>query len=160
MSIAVVVIYRKKAMKIMNKALTLAKPTGHIRNFLDLGSEMQTMIKTLYRKKPDDAYLAKIDKAFKEEEINLSEMSPQRSATSPIFPATEIERFTNREIKLLQLVAEGYQNKEIAEKLYVAPDSIKKSLYRLYQKLNVKNRTSAVSKAVKMDLIKTSSEGD
>ena len=143
----------KNAVKTLNEALTLAKPTGHIRSFLDLGAPMQEMIEALYRKRPDDTYLAKIEKAFKEEQVNLSKMSGQRSATLPIFPVTEIEKITKREIHLLQLVEEGYQNKEIAEKLHVAPDSIKKSLYRLYQKLNVHNRTSAISKAVKMDLI-------
>jgi DNA-binding NarL/FixJ family response regulator len=73
----------------------------------------------------------------------------------PTSPEAEIEKITRREVQLLQLIADGYQNKEIAGKLHLAPDTIKKSLYRLYLKLNVKNRTSAVSKAVKMGLIKS-----
>jgi len=150
----------ESAGKILEEALTLGKPGGHIRNFLDLGTPMQKLIKTLYRKKPDDVYLASIDKAFEEEKTLLRKIMIKESDILLISPAAEIEKITRREVQLLQLIADGYQNKEIAGKLHLAPDTIKKSLYRLYQKLNVHNRASAISKATQMGLIRPSDKMD
>jgi LuxR family maltose regulon positive regulatory protein len=40
-----------------------------------------------------------------------------------------------------------FQNKEIAEKLFISPETVKKHLNNIYGKLNVSNRQQAVEKA-------------
>lgn len=58
-----------------------------------------------------------------------------------------------REYEVLELLAEGHSNKEIAKRLFVSPNTIKTHLARLYEKLEVSRRTQAVHKARALRLI-------
>ncbi|HVV91039.1 MAG TPA: response regulator transcription factor [Solirubrobacterales bacterium] len=53
----------------------------------------------------------------------------------------------DREREILVLLGTGATNREIAERLHLGPDSIKKSATTLYRKLGVRNRTEAVRRA-------------
>lgn len=50
---------------------------------------------------------------------------------------------TKREIDILALVATGFQNEEIAEKLFITANTVKTHLYNIFRKLNVPNRLQA-----------------
>jgi DNA-binding NarL/FixJ family response regulator len=63
------------------------------------------------------------------------------------------ELLSRREAEILRLVAKGMSNVEIAEELYVAPSTIKTMLTRIYVKLGVTDRASAVAAALGNDLI-------
>ncbi|MFT3864213.1 MAG: response regulator transcription factor [Solirubrobacterales bacterium] len=54
---------------------------------------------------------------------------------------------SEREREILMLLATGATNREIAERLHLGPDSIKKSATVLYRKLGVRNRTEAARRA-------------
>lgn len=58
-----------------------------------------------------------------------------------------------REMEVLQLMSQGLSNNEIAEKLFLSPNTIKTHSSRLYEKLGVKRRTQAVEKARHLLLI-------
>ena len=60
---------------------------------------------------------------------------------------------SNREMEVLQLMAEGYSNQEIAEKLFVSLNTIKTHSSKVFEKLDVKRRTQAVEKAKRLQLI-------
>ncbi|MEO1323227.1 MAG: LuxR C-terminal-related transcriptional regulator [Pseudomonadota bacterium] len=60
---------------------------------------------------------------------------------------------TNREHTVLEHMASGRSNKEIAEALHVSPNTIKTHISRLYGKLEVKQRVQAVQKAKDLQLI-------
>ncbi|WP_374441269.1 response regulator [Epilithonimonas sp.] len=59
------------------------------------------------------------------------------------------EEFNNlnaREIQVLNYISEGLLNKEIAEKIFLSIDSIKKITQSIYEKLQVRNRSEAINK--------------
>lgn len=53
---------------------------------------------------------------------------------------------TEREIEVLRHVAEGMRNREIARALWIAPGTVRKHLDNIYAKLEVRNRSAAVSR--------------
>lgn len=58
-----------------------------------------------------------------------------------------------REHEVLELLAHGHTNREIARALYVSPNTVKSHLSNLYRKLEVSRRTQAVRKARTLRLI-------
>lgn len=60
---------------------------------------------------------------------------------------------SKREIEVLQLMADGYSNEEIAERLYVSLNTIKTHTSRVFEKLDVKRRTQAVETAKRKGII-------
>jgi DNA-binding CsgD family transcriptional regulator len=60
---------------------------------------------------------------------------------------------TQRELEVLQLLAEGTTNVEISRRLYISPKTTKNHLAAIFQKLDVTNRTHALVRAVVMGLV-------
>lgn len=52
---------------------------------------------------------------------------------------------TPRENEILDLLAQGYRNKDIAEKLFVSVNTIRTHIYNIYEKLHVQNRIEALN---------------
>jgi two-component system response regulator DegU len=70
-------------------------------------------------------------------------------------PAAENEGIiTKREEEVLQLVAEGLSTPEVAERLYISLKTVKNHLASIYAKLDSRDRTQAVVRAVKMGIIR------
>lgn len=61
---------------------------------------------------------------------------------------------SEREYEVLELLAQGMSNKEIASHLFVSPNTVKTHLARLYEKLEVSRRTQAVGKAKSLRIIR------
>ena len=94
---------------------------------------------------------------------------PWRSAATPSrFPARCWKRFSpksgkqpppaadglhHREIQILRLVSEGLRNREIGERLRISEDTVKWYLKRLFAKLYVTTRTSAVARGRELGLL-------
>jgi DNA-binding NarL/FixJ family response regulator len=68
-----------------------------------------------------------------------------RKAGSTLLLDEEITTLTNRERELVDALAEGCSNTEIAERLMIAPTTVRKHLENIYAKLGVNNRTAAVA---------------
>jgi len=58
-----------------------------------------------------------------------------------------------RELEILQLIANGMSNREIAEKLFVSENTVKTHSSRLFDKLDAKRRTQAVQRGKELGLI-------
>ena len=71
------------------------------------------------------------------------------AATAPDLP----EALTERELEVLRLLAKGRQNKEIANELVISERTVKFHVSAILAKLDVGNRTEAVSKAAQMGLV-------
>ena len=60
---------------------------------------------------------------------------------------------TDREREVLELMASGATNREIAGSLYLSPNTVKEHTSGLFRKLGVRNRTEAVQRAQRMGLL-------
>ncbi|REJ82818.1 MAG: DNA-binding response regulator [Bacteroidetes bacterium] len=57
---------------------------------------------------------------------------------------------SSREKEILQLLSEGYRNKEVADALHISISTVKTHIYNIYQKLHVTSRVEAINKAGKL----------
>ena len=60
---------------------------------------------------------------------------------------------SKRELEVLVLIAKGMSNQEIADNLFVSQNTVKTHTSRLFEKLDVKNRTHAIVKAKELGII-------
>jgi DNA-binding NarL/FixJ family response regulator len=75
------------------------------------------------------------------------ELTKQAQTKSP-------EILTDRELEVLQLIAQGSANKEIATKLSISNSTVKTHIASIFQKLNTTDRTEAVTEAIKKGIIR------
>jgi DNA-binding NarL/FixJ family response regulator len=66
----------------------------------------------------------------------------------------EEEGLSTREIEVLELVAHGTSNKEIAKQLWVSETTVKSHMLHIFDKLGVTDRTAAVTEALKRGIIR------
>ena len=66
---------------------------------------------------------------------------------------SEVALLTNRETEILDLVAQGMSNKEIAEQLFVSKYTVESYIKHIYRKLSVTKRTKAVSTARSLGIL-------
>ena len=97
--------------------------------------------------------LVRIIKAVHDKvEIHSPFMIDQRST-----PVKDIASYdlSTREVEALKLLVRGYSNSEIAHKLCVSEQTIKKEFVMIFERLGVKNRTQAAVKCVQLGLLDT-----
>jgi ATP/maltotriose-dependent transcriptional regulator MalT len=93
---------------------------------------------------------------IKETVVVEKEVTLYRAAYDPFLPDTGLIGrlgISQREIEVLQLIASGATNQEIADRLFVSLNTIKTHTSRLFEKLDVKRRTQAIEKAKRLNII-------
>ena len=72
-----------------------------------------------------------------------------------IINETELNKLnlSNREYEVLQLLAKGYRNADIAETLFLSLSTVKTHASNLFVKMDVKSRTQAIEKAKRLKII-------
>ncbi len=143
------------ALEKLTKALTLAEPGGFIRHFLDLGQEMANLLSRLARQKGATGYIGRILNAFRNETVGSAQGVTDGHAVrvSSLNNGPFVEPLTNREREILTLLAQRLSNKEIAEKLFISHETVKKHTINIYEKLYVNSRREAVAKATSMGIL-------
>jgi DNA-binding NarL/FixJ family response regulator len=76
----------------------------------------------------------------------------EKLSTPPEEVEVEMLELSDREQEILQLVATGIRNKEIADKLGIAEKTVKNHVSNILKALQVNSRTEAAMKAVKAKL--------
>ncbi|MCB0168554.1 MAG: hypothetical protein KDI79_30275, partial [Anaerolineae bacterium] len=138
-----------KALDRLTEAVTLARPGGVIRTFVDLGPNLAPLLQVLATRKIAPDYIASILAAFPVSELPAPSAPPRDNSPAPEL----IEPLTDRELEILELLVQRYSNKEIANRLVISPFTVKKHTTNIYQKLQVKGRRQAVTKAKAFDLL-------
>jgi LuxR family maltose regulon positive regulatory protein len=104
---------------------------------------------TAVREKMPD-YVGKLLAAFEAEAQGHTSESP---AFTPPAAQPLVEPLSERELEVLQLVAEGLSNREISERLFLALSTVKGHNRNIYGKLQVQRRTEAVARARELGLL-------
>ena len=98
----------------------------------------------------------KIETVFVEKEVfvNRNENLPDKqSGFVPDISLVKQFELSKRELEILNLLAQGHSNQEIAVKLFVSLSTVKTHNQNLFEKLDVKRRIQAVEKAKRLNLI-------
>lgn len=138
------------AAKILLRALALGEPEGFRRFFLDEGWRLAELMRQCRSVQAESSShlpsLGFIDSLLKD----LQRTGPTIAKLEDGLPIT----LSSREMEVLTLIAEGKSNQEISAELYLALNTVKRHVYNIFAKLEVKKRTQAVSKARQLGLIR------
>ena len=138
---------REAALLKLQQALGLAKPEGYVRMFLDEGSNMLVLLREASAREIMPDYTHKLLAAFESEK-----QKSEDKLELPI-PQSLVEPLSQRERKILELIAQGLSNREIGERLFLALDTIKGHNRNLFDKLQVHSRTEAIARARELGLL-------
>jgi len=81
-------------------------------------------------------------------------LQTQQQVPKPQAPLTLLQELTERELDVLQQLAYGYRNDQIAQNLFISEGTVKTHVHRILHKLGVEDRTQAVVKALRHGLVK------
>ena len=122
----------------LNQALDLAEKDQQIRVFVDEGEPMRKLLMGV-GKRP---FVTQLLNAF-----------PQTVQSTTHQQNTLIDPLSERELEVLQLMATGATNQQIADTLIIAKSTAKKHVSNIIGKLGVANRTQAIAFAREINLI-------
>jgi LuxR family maltose regulon positive regulatory protein len=132
-----------EAVQLLGGAMELAEPNGFIRIFVDEGLPMVHLLSEAATKGIMPNYVTKLLAVF-EDEKQKKDLSPSQQLVDPL---------SEREIEILNLIAAGLKNKEIAEQLIISLNTVLYHIKNIYRKLGVNKRTLAIAKAKEIKII-------
>jgi LuxR family maltose regulon positive regulatory protein len=150
---------RNQALTALERALALGEAEDYIRVFLDEGAPMRNLLERAQREHGGSPYTARLLAAFDAElEYRTAARRDEAGPTSAADAAGArvqplIEPLTERETEVLEELARGLTNREIAERLMVSLNTVKTHTRHIYGKLGVRNRTEAVMRAQELGLL-------
>ncbi|SRR6266567_7493720 len=124
----------------------LQQPEGYIRLFVDEGEPMLALLRQAYARGIVSDYVVTLLSAFGEQHaLGLPPPSPRTGSL--------LEPLTEREREMLRLLLAGASNREIARRLVVSVNTVKRHVYNLCGKLGVQSRTQAIARARTLNLL-------
>ena len=75
--------------------------------------------------------------------VNAFQAKPAGPGGTPTKP---LGILSNRENEILELLAQGMLYKEIAARLFISQETVRKHVYHIYEKMHVNNRVEAINK--------------
>jgi LuxR family maltose regulon positive regulatory protein len=142
------------SLSVLEQAIQLAHTGGSLRVFVDQGPGMLAMLKELARQGKVIPDIRRILAAFPPEPsagtLGDAILHPVPHAANT--PAL-IEPLTAREYDILVLLSQRLSNKEIAQKLNITTDTVKRHTTNIFQKLGVNRRADAVARAAALGIL-------
>ncbi|WP_417318752.1 LuxR C-terminal-related transcriptional regulator [Emcibacter sp.] len=152
---------RGGALDHLQEALLLGQPEKYIRAFVDEGPEIARLLGALPASDMSlQNYISRLREAFEPvgqprvAERTNGHAAKQSTARRPA-PSGHLilEPLSERELDVLRLLSMGYSNQKIGLELSIAENTVKWHIKNLFEKLGVKNRTSAVLAGQDLELI-------
>jgi LuxR family maltose regulon positive regulatory protein len=132
----------EQALVYLEKALSIGEPESFVRVFVDEGPPMAHLLYEALSRGIAPDYVRRLLAVFP-----ITEAEPSTSSVVHRPSSTLIEPLSERELEVLELIAGGLTNPEIASRLYLALNTVKAHASNIYGKLGVHNRTEASAKA-------------
>lgn len=132
-----------QAANCFERSLLLAESGGYVRVFLDEGAAIGQLLRESTRNTPVSDYAIRLLAAL-ETEVQHRDDEGLARRTLPLQPSGIVEPLTERELELLDLLAAGLSNQEIAQRLFISVPTVKWHTSNIYTKLGVRSRTQAV----------------
>jgi LuxR family maltose regulon positive regulatory protein len=130
------------ALKFLVEAMEWAQPEGYIRTFVDSGAGVVTLLQKAIQRGVMPDYAAKV----------LSAMTaPDQKPT--LGQLSLVEPLSPRELEVIQLMAAGLTNRQIADELVISTGTAKTHVHNICGKLGSHNRTEAVARAHELGLV-------
>lgn len=123
----------------LEEAIDNALPDRLFRGFLHFFEDLNPFFKLLKKNRT----------VFFENLVHLKYSGNEPSAAPPLL----VENLSRREKEILKLIAEGLNNQEIADSLFISVGTVKWHINNIFGKLDVKNRIQAVEEAKNLSLI-------
>jgi len=136
------------ALAALEKALSLAEPEGYVRVFVDGGQPMADLLRAALSQGLLPDYVSQLLAGF-----GMQDQGPKPAISPPPQPAALVEPLSERELEVLHLISAGHTNQEIAARLVVTLNTVKKHTSNIYGKLEVNSRTQAIARARELGLI-------
>lgn len=130
-----------QAIAALEHALDLAWPGGYVRTFVDQGPAMTKLLRHAASRGIAPEYATRLL-------VASGDMAKDEGRKSSL-----LEPLSKRELEVLQLIAEGLSNKQVAQKLFLSPNTVRIHASNIYGKLSVHNRTQAVACARNLGLL-------
>ncbi len=152
---------RTNALSTLERALVLAAPEGYIRLFVDEGSPMLALLRQAHARSSVPGYVATLLSVFGEQQTWRGQAPPLLYPVGSEFssllvagfaPAMQlsarlgplVEPLTERERDVLRLLLVGASTREIARRLALSVNTVKRHVYNICGKLGVQSRTQAI----------------
>lgn len=134
------------ALDVLQRAVVLAQSGGFIRMFVDMGRPMVTLLSPLAKRGVAPRYLQRLLAAFTLSEAQAVH-EPKGSGSTVVVSESPSLLLTPRELEVLSLLDSPLSDKEIAQRLFITVNTVKRHTGSIYQRLGVHSRRRAVARA-------------
>jgi LuxR family transcriptional regulator, maltose regulon positive regulatory protein len=142
------------AIQALERALLLAEPEGYVRVFVDEGAPMVALLKDVIQARRNMLHDQQPGGLLRYARRLLTEFHARDPSGTPLPTPMPHGRqlpvdnsLTSREREVLELIAAGLSNREIAGRMYVATSTVKSYTNSIFRRLGVSSRTQAVAAA-------------
>jgi len=136
------------ALNSVSRALAIGEPAGYIRLFIDEGEPMAKLLYEAASREIDAEYAGRLLAVYPREKPKPLRISRDGDDEHDL-----VEPLSERELEVLNLIAQGLSNKEISRQLYISINTVKGHTRNIYEKLAVKNRGQATVRARRIGLL-------
>ena len=135
---------KHKAHETLKKAIKIALPEDNLGDFIFVGKSLTPLVEDLHKSGWASEFTHRLLKILIKLNIKNHNQHNQVKKTSQL---------SQRELDVLELLAKGMTNQQIAQSLFLSSNTIKSHSIKIYRKLNVKNRNQAVIRARAMGIL-------
>jgi LuxR family maltose regulon positive regulatory protein len=141
-----------RAMDHLMAALALAEPEGFVRVFVDAGTPLAALLRSLIQQDQNNGF-RDAPNGYAGRLLELFALESPATGNGGPREVPGIEPLSDREVEVLELVADGRTNAQIASDLYLSVGTVKAHIHHIFGKLLVRNRSQAVARARGLHLL-------